>query len=131
MSHFTTFSQEELDQTVPPAPDWYNVKITNFEKKLSKDGASDNFILSGEIVSNDKGDTKFAGRKIVGWWGFNSKMMGMAKGLWESLGIEIKAGTKVDWEALKGRTVCVFIEQQEYQGAMGMKMTNKYKKVGA
>lgn len=126
MSHFTEVTQEDIDLTAPVPPGYYWVLIDDFEVKQSKRGDSDNYELKGHILSDENGDTKYANRKTP-WWGYNTKLMGLCKGLWESLGVEYKAGVRLDWEALKGRKVCVFIAQQLYQGNMTNSMTNKFK----
>ena len=130
MSHFTEFTGEDISLTEPVPVDWYIVEIDSFEKKLSSKGDSENFILKGHIVGDEAGNTKYAGRRTP-WWSFNTKMFGLSRGLWESLGVEIKAGTKVDWEALPGKRVCVFIGQQMYQDQLTNQMTNKYKKISS
>lgn len=128
MSDFTEFTGEDIALTEPIPVDWYVVEIDNFEKKLSSKGDSENYILKGHIICNEEGDTKYAGRKTP-WWSFNTKLMGLSRGLWESLGVEIRPGVKVDWAALPGKRVLVFIGQQMYQDQLTNQMSNKYKKV--
>ena len=130
MSEFTTWSQEDINLTEVMPVDWYWVEITNFEKKQAANGGSDNYILQGKIISNEQGKTDFAGRRTP-WWSFNSKMMGFARGMWESLGVKIGPGAKTDWSALPGQKVLVFIDQDMYQGQLVNRMTNKYKPTAA
>ena len=126
MSEFTTWAQDDINLTEVMPVDWYWVEIIGFEKKISSKGDSDNYILSGKVISNEAGKTDFAGRRTP-WWSFNTKMMGFSRGLWESLGVKISAGVKTDWNALVGKKVLVFIDQDMYQGSMVNRMTNKYK----
>ncbi len=126
MSHFTTVTEADVNLTAPVPPAYYWVMIDKFELTRSKQGDSDNYTLKGHILSDENGDVTYANR-MTPWWGFNTKLMGLCKGLWESLGVEYKPGVKLDWEALNGRKVLVFIEQKMYQGNLTNSMTNKYK----
>lgn len=97
-------------------PAFYDVKIDDVEKSLSKAGDSDNYDLKASVIKNsDTGSPEFAGVPVPRW-SFNSKAPGFVIPLCVSLGMEPKPGDVIDPFIFKGKTVRIFIGNDEYDG---------------
>ena len=121
------FSDEDVKRgrILPPA--WYLVKVTGCEEKLSKDGKSTNYNLSGVILKNmEQEDPDIAGTPTPRW-SFNSKAPGFAIGLFKALGDDITKPGRRDLEAMVGMEVQVFIENDEYEGKIQNQINHKYR----
>lgn len=122
------FSERDLLRGKVVEPAWYRVKIeeVDAEGTLSKDQKSTNYNVEATILFNgDNGDTTYAGIPIV--WNFNSKAMGFSKGLFEAIGVEIKAGERYRLEAAAGREVDVYVKNDLYQGRTLNKVDHTYR----
>jgi hypothetical protein len=121
-------TQKDVMRGVPvDPPGWYTVKITNVGEGVpSKAGDSTNISFDGEILKNaDSGDTKFAGFPTPNWM-FNSKAPGFAVGLLRACGENVEVG-RVNLKVVEGKTLDVFIKQEEYQGRMVSKVDHQYR----
>ncbi|MGA8764738.1 MAG: hypothetical protein WB562_17850, partial [Candidatus Sulfotelmatobacter sp.] len=66
---FVEFSQKDVDRAKIVKPDWYRVRITGINSKISKNGDSTNFFMEGSILKNaDNGSEEFAGVPTPGGW---------------------------------------------------------------
>lgn len=126
-----TFSDRDLLRGKIITPGWYRVKILSVGEapaKQSDKGPSTNYPVEGTILFNgDNGDNEFTGTPID--WNFNSKAIGFAVGFLESLGVEVKSGTRFDLRAAEGHDVDVFIENGEWQGRIVNRVNHKYRPI--
>lgn len=122
------FSQEDINRGKLIVPAWYRVHIDDISSALSKNGDSTNYLVKATILKNaDNGDMEFGGFPTP-YWNFNSKAKGFMIGFFASFGIEPTAGQRLDLEAMKGRDLEVFIENELYENRMINRINHKYRK---
>jgi hypothetical protein len=122
------FSESDILQSKVVTPAWYHVRIDDVTDKLSKQGDSTNSWLKGTVLYNaDNGSKEFEGVPTPFLWFLNSKAPFTAVGLFAALGLEIKAGTRADSSALKGKELDVYIENEVYNGLVQNKINGKYR----
>lgn len=124
------FSERDLLRGKIVEPAWYRVHIDEIdaEGQLSKDQKSTNYNVEATILFNgDTGDTTFRGVPLT--WNFNSKAMGFSRGLFEALGVELRAGERYRLEAAQGREVDVYVKNEPYQGRILNKVNHDYRKI--
>lgn len=125
------FSESDIQRAKPIDPSYYEVEITGVSEKLSAKGDSTNYILEGKIVADAiSGDTKFAGMPTP-FWLFNTKAKGFAMSFFKALGVEIAAGTRVDWNAVIGKNVIVFIGNKMFEDRLVNDLQHKYAPSGS
>ncbi len=130
MSPIVEFSDRDLLRGKVVEPAWYRVLIEEIDADgaLSKDQKSTNYNVEGTILFNgDSGDVQFRGIPIT--WNFNSKAMGFTKGLFEAMGIELKAGERYRLEACASKEVDVFVGNKPYQGRILNDINHQYRKI--
>lgn len=128
-SPLVEWSARDLLRGKPIEPAWYRVNIDELdgEGQLSKDKGSTNYNVEATILFNgDNGDCTFRNYPLA--WNFNSKALGFARGLLESLGVEIKPRERYRLEAAQGREVDVYVDNELYQGRITNKVNHKYRK---
>jgi len=129
MSTAISFNDRDLlrDKIITTA--WYRVRIDEVGESPAKDqskGPSTNYPVSATVLFNgDTGDTEFAGCPIV--WNFNSKAIGFAVGFLQSLGVDVKVGTRYDLRSAETMQVDVFIENDIYNGRTVNRVNHKYR----
>jgi hypothetical protein len=124
------FTEKDLLYGKVITPGWYRVRVDGVGEAPSKDGNSTNYPVEGVILHNaDNGDKEFAGVPLTGipQWFFNSKAMGNARGLLESLGVAVKADERYDLANAVGKEIDVYIENSEWQGRIGNRINHKYR----
>jgi hypothetical protein len=122
------FAQEDIQRGKLITPAWYRVHINDVEQKLSKDGTSTNYLITGTIIKDsDTGNVDFAGFPTP-YWNFNSKAKGFMIGFFAALGFDVEAGKRYDLEAAKGKDIEIFIENELYEGRMINRINHKYRK---
>jgi len=122
------FSQRDLLRGTVVDPAWYRVFIEEIDDtgEESKDKKSTNYKAEGTILfDGDTGDGKFRGVPIT--WNFNSKAMGFSRGLFEAVGLELKAGERYRLEACAGREVDIYIGNKPYQGRILNDINHQYR----
>ena len=123
------FSQRDLMRGKIITPAWYRVKIETVGEapaKQSDKGPSTNYPVEATIQFNgDNGSVEFAGVPLD--WNFNSKAIGFAVGFLQSLGVEVKAGTRFDLKAAEGLEVDVFVENDTWQNRLVNRVNHKYR----
>ncbi len=123
------FSDRDLLRGTVVEPAWYRVFIEEIDAdgEESKDKKSTNYKAEGTILfDGDTGDTKFRGVPIT--WNFNSKAMGFSKGLFESVGLELKSKERYRLEACARREVDIFIGNKPFQGRTLNDINHQYRK---
>lgn len=123
------FSDRDLLRGTVVDPAFYRVFIEEIDGvgELSKDQKSTNYKVEGTILfDGDTGDDKFRGVPIT--WNFNSKAMGFSKGLFLSVGLELKSKERYRLEACAGREVDIFIGNKPYQGRILNDINHQYRK---
>lgn len=125
------FSQRDLMRGKIITPAWYRVKIETVGEapaKQSDKGPSTNYPVEATIQFNgDNGSVEFAGVPLD--WNFNSKAIGFAVGFLQSLGVEVKAGTRFDLKAAEGLEVDVFVENDTWQNRLVNRVNHKYRAI--
>jgi hypothetical protein len=124
------FSQRDMLRGKVVDPAWYRVFIEEIDEtgEESKDKKSTNYKTEGTIMfDGDTGDGKFRGVPVT--WNFNSKAMGFSKGLFEAVGLELKAGERYRLEACAGREVDVYIGNKPYQGRILNDINHQYRAI--
>lgn len=115
-------------------PDWYRVKITDVDERISKKGTSTNFFLTGKIIcASDTGNTEFSGVPTPHWM-FNTSPYAkrFIVGFLEALGVKVGPGTRVDMNSVKDKEIDVFIENAvDDDGRMTNVIKDKYRAVRA
>ena len=123
------FSERDLLRGTVVDPAWYRVFIEEIdgEGQASKDNKSTNYNVEVTILfDGDTGDTTFRGVPIT--YNFNSKAMGFTKGLFASVGLELKAKERYRLEACAKREVDMFIGNKPYNGRTVNEVTHQYRK---
>lgn len=130
MSLFLDFTQEDIDRGKVVKPDFYVVNITEIEMRMSKDGQSQNYFLKGQIEkSMTGGSEEFKGIPTPHWM-FNSKAKGfIVSFLKDGFGIEVAPGKRIDFDALQGQKVGVFIGNKDFEGRFVNDLQHKYRQV--
>lgn len=124
------FSDSDLLSSKIVQPGWYKVSIDDVEERASNDGTSTNAWIKGHIICNDDtGNTDDNGVPTPYLWMINSKGAFAAVGLFSSIGMEIKAGSRANTSALKGKEVVMFIGNELYKGKMQNCVTGQYRAV--
>jgi hypothetical protein len=124
------FTDRDLLRGLPIDPAWYRVYIESIdaEGELSKDKKSTNYNVEGTIKFNgDTGGIKFRNYPLT--WNFNSKAMGFSKGLFQSIGVELKAHERYRLEAATGLEIDVFVENSMWEGRITNKVNHKYRPI--
>jgi len=104
------YSERDVLSSILVEPAWYLVQIDGIKYLPSKGADSTNCWINGHIIKNDDtGDTKFAGVPTPFLWLINSKASFSAVGLFNSLGQEVKAGSRSDTDSLPGKRTVMFI----------------------
>lgn len=126
------FSREDLLSSTVVKPGWYTVLIRSVEKRLSKDGNSDNFPVNAVILCNgDDGSEEFKDVPINGIpvWFFNSKgkwaMIGFIKALDPTA--EIGPGFRFNEKGAENKIIDVWIDNEMYEGTMRNRVNHKYR----
>lgn len=126
-----SFSQRDLMRGKIVIPAWYRVKIEAVGEapaKQSEKGPSTNYPVEATILFNgDNGSTEFTGVPVD--WNFNSKAIGFAVGFLQSLGVEVKAGTRFDLKAAEGMEIDTFVENDTWQNRLVNRVNHKYRAV--
>ncbi len=121
------FSEAELLKGKLIKPSWYRVKITGTSEALSKAGDSTNILIEGVVLYDaDNGDKEFANVPTP-YWNFNTKAKGFMVGFFNSLGVEIKPGTRVDFNATVGKELDVKIDNELYEGRLVNRINHNYR----
>jgi hypothetical protein len=124
-----SFSQRDLLRGKIVVPAWYRVKIESVGEapaKQSEKGPSTNYPVEATILFNgDNGSTEFSGVPVD--WNFNSKAIGFAVGFLQSLGVEVKAGTRFDLKAAEGLEIDTFVENDTWQNRLVNRVNHKYR----
>jgi hypothetical protein len=124
------FTDRDLLRGKPIEPAWYRVHLDSIdgEGELSKDKKSTNYNVEGTILFNgDNGDPTYKGYPLT--WNFNSKAMGFTKELFIAFGLELKSKERYRLEALAGKDIDVFVENDTYQGRTTNKVNHKYRPI--
>lgn len=128
-----SFSQRDLMRGKIVIPAWYRVKIESVGEapaKQSEKGPSTNYPVEATILFNgDNGSTEFTGVPVD--WNFNSKAIGFAVGFLQSLGVEVKAGTRFDLKAAEGMEIDTFVENDTWQNRLVNRVNHKYRAIHA
>ena len=128
-----SFSERDLMRGKVITPAWYRVKIDTIGEapaKQSEKGPSTNYPVEATILFNgDSGDVEFAGTPLD--WNFNSKAIGFADGILQSIGVDDKAGKRFDLKSAEGREVDVFVENDTWQGRLVNRVNHKYRQIRA
>lgn len=120
-----SFSAKDINRNKLVSPAWYVMKVESVGEKPSRDGGSTNYPVEGVIVHDaSDGDTTFSGVPVT--WNFNSKAISFAIGFFEALGAEIKPDQNLDFNAAVGKSLRVYIENDEYQGRLVNRVNHKY-----
>ena len=120
------FGERDILRGKVITPGWYRVRIDAVGEKPSKDGDSTNYPVEGTVIGNaDDGSTDFANVPLD--WNFNSKALGFAVGFLQSLGIDVKPGTRYELASAAGKEIDVFVENDTYQGRMVNRVNHKYR----
>ena len=126
-----SFSQRDLMRGKIVIPAWYRVKIESVGEapaKQSEKGPSTNYPVEATILFNgDNGSTEFTGVPVD--WNFNSKAIGFAVGFLQSLGVEVKAGTRFDLKAAEGMEIDTFVENDTWQNRLVNRVNHKYRAI--
>ena len=82
-------------------PGWYTVRVNSIgEWELAKSGTSNNLRVDADIIRNaDSGEVTFAGYKAPNWM-FNDKYLSGPIGFLRALGVELKAGERLELKGL-------------------------------
>ena len=122
------FSKKDMLRSQIVSPSNYLVKINQVSEAMSKDGKSKNFIIDdAEIIRDaDNGSTQFAGVPLP-FWTFNSKRPDFMIPFFAALGVNVEDGTKLEWSAVAGKTIVVFIGNGEYDGRMQNQVKGTYR----
>lgn len=129
MKMIIEFTREDLLRSKIVNPAWYRVRIDSVETALSKNGDSTNIILKGVILFDaDTGSTEFADVPTP-YWNFNTKAKGFMVGFFNALGVEINEGSRVDFDAVVGKEVEVFIENDLFEGKVVNRINHKYRAI--
>lgn len=124
------FSDRDLLRGKPIEPAWYRVHLDSIdgEGELSKDKKSTNYNVEGTILFNgDNGDITYKGYPIS--WNFNSKAMNFTKELFIAFGLELKSKERYRLEALAGKDIDVYIENETWQGRIMNRVNHKYRAI--
>lgn len=126
------FTREDLLRSKIITPAWYRVHIDNVEGKLSKAGDSTNIAVTGTILYNaDNGSKEFADVIIGGIpaWFFNTKAKGFMTGIIRAIdpSTEIIEGFRFNENALIGKEIDVFVDNEMYEGVMRNRVNHKYR----
>lgn len=121
------FSDEDILRSKIIDPGWYRVLITGQEQGLSKAGDSTNIVLKGKVLFNaDTGGKEFENVPTP-YWNFNTKAKGFMVGFFNSFGVDVKSGTRVDFADVVGKQLDVFIENDTYEGRLVNRINHKYR----
>lgn len=122
------FTAQDLLRGKVVEPAWYLVHIDNIGEGPSKAGDSTVYPVEATIIKNaDNGSEEFKGVPI--YWNFSSKAIGLARGLLESLGVDVKEGARYELSNAVGKDIEVFVENDTWQGRMKNQVNHKYRKV--
>lgn len=122
------FSAKDRLRSTVVQPSNYLVQINSVSEAMAKDGKSKNFIIDdAEIIRDaDSGSTQFAGVPLP-FWTFNSKRPDFMIPFFEALGVTIGDDTKLEWNAVSGKKIVVFIGNGEYDGRMQNQVKGTYR----
>lgn len=122
------FNESDLLQSKVIPPAWYAVEILDVEEKMSKNGDSTNAWIKGKVLWNaENGSIENAGVPTPYLWMINSKGAFSAVGIFSALGMEIKAGSRANTDALKGKRLEMFIGNELYNGQMKNSVAGMYR----
>lgn len=131
MSTIITFTDKELLRGKIVTPGWYRVHIDSVGEAPAKDsgkGPSTNYPVEATIMFNgDDGTTEFAGVPLT--WNFNSKAISFSVGFLESLGVEVKAGTRFNLKAAENEVLDVYVRNDTWQNRLVNRVNHEYRKI--
>lgn len=122
------FSTKDFLRAKIVTPSNYLVNIISVKESMSKDGQSKNYIIDdAEIIRDaDSGDTEFAGVPTP-WWSFNSKRPEFMIPFYAALGVNLQENPNVEWKAVEGHKIVVFIGNKELDGRLGNEVKGSYR----
>jgi hypothetical protein len=126
------FSDSDMKRGIIVDPAWYRVRIDAVSEKPAKEKPgvtpSTNVFVEGTILFNaDNGSEEYAGVPTPEGWLFNSKAKGFAVGFFQSLGVDVAAGKRYEFENTVGKVLDVFIDNDEWDGRTVNKIKHKYR----
>ena len=128
-----SFEQDDILRSKLVTPGWYVVRVERVLTKPSKGTNAETttiWPIEGKIVKNaENGSEEFAGVPTPAGWNFNDnpKAKGFMIGFFESLGQKVEAGKRLELSAAEGKMLCVFIENDNYEGRMVNRINHKYR----
>jgi hypothetical protein len=126
-----TWTEEDIKRGTLVDPSWYLAEIVDMFDKISKAGDSTNTVVDFKIISNEGGDTKFAGVPVRIW--LSEKAPGLWKGFLSAFGIAMnpKGGSfDPQPDRFKGKRLYIMVTNEPFEGRMTNKVAD-YRPVSA